>query len=92
MTKRFAAAVAAINAADIARFPKLVAQLLKVLPEKVCILAPEFLFLAFRASLTMTPTFLAQGTASFSDEELAQLQELFGLTEEQLQLLLSGCT
>jgi len=61
-TKRWTAAVALINTADAAPYKKILARLLKALPEK-------------RGS-------------SFSDDELVQLREAFGLGEAELELLL----
>ena len=99
-TKRFTAAVAAINTADAERFPKVLLRLLKALPDKVRADSRRAGRVASRGaqphavldSRATEPPLLsrAQGSAAFNEEERQQLCDVFGLTEVQLELLLGG--
>ena len=100
-SKRFAKAVGLINEVDAARLPRLLSRVLQKLPHKVPCRARVRARQSRRASArvdardkarpTRTPLPpAAQTESTFSDAEAAQLCELFGLSDDQLTLLLSG--
>ena len=98
-TKRFRAAVELINGVEPKPFSKILGRVLSSLPDKVRCLpgfawaesAPRSLTRSITAPSRSLSRARTQGASVFSEVEMTQMRELFGLESAQLDVLLGGC-